>query len=115
MRFPVPRLGGVAIFLSFFLAFIPMCYFETNVFSLLWEEERILYLIAGVSLAFGLGLWDDLYSLRAKLKFSVQIVVALIFYIGGIKISSTGVPGWGGVELGWLSFSCHLVLGTSGH
>lgn len=86
-RVPVPRLGGVAIFLSFVLV---VC------LSLLlsrWMKiggalpaDEILRLLAPALVVFLLGLYDDLHPLDAYWKFSVQVVAAVWLYASGFGI-----------------------------
>jgi UDP-GlcNAc:undecaprenyl-phosphate GlcNAc-1-phosphate transferase len=82
---PVPRLGGVAICISF------MCLAMT---SLLFPGLTGSPLTAGVALrilgpamiVFLLGLYDDLRSVGPYWKFGVQIVTGLLLYLGGYGI-----------------------------
>ncbi len=54
---PIPHTGGMAIYVSFYLSFIPVLFFKTNIADLLLQEPRIIYLILGAGIVFGLGLW----------------------------------------------------------
>lgn len=71
----IPRLGGVAIFLSFTLTL------------LLWGFSnpllQINYLLAACTLLFVLGLNDDLTGLGHCAKFSMELIAALLLSIGG--------------------------------
>ena len=90
---PIPRAGGIAICLAFYLPFaLLMLFYRTNIFDLLFQEPRVIYIVLGSLLAFGLGLWDDIRRLRPRIKFAVQIVVALTAYAGGIRIEAIGFP-----------------------
>jgi|GEM_PF-400511 len=100
---PIPRIGGVGIYLAFFLPFVSVLFYSTQVLELLNPDAQIIHLIIGASVAFGLGLTDDLRSLGPKLKFAVQIVAALIAYKGGIRISVIYLPVLQDWYLGMLS------------
>ncbi len=89
---PIPRIGGIALFLSFFLPFASVLVYSTQTLDLLKPDAQTIHLIVGASLAFGLGLTDDLRSLGPKSKFAIQIISALIAYMGGIRISVIYLP-----------------------
>jgi len=100
---PVPRIGGVALFISFFLSLI---LFSLNTFmfhELLKGEQRVLVFIAGAVLIFALGLWDDLRRLPPSVKFAGQIGVGAFLYFGGFQIQRISMPFISSVELGQLS------------
>ncbi|WP_058486023.1 glycosyltransferase family 4 protein [Defluviitalea phaphyphila] len=84
---PMPRMGGIAIFLGFIITVLiitPM----VEVFE--WKE--ISGLLIGGFIIFLLGFFDDIYDLNAKLKLCVQIVAALIVIYSGIKIEFVTWP-----------------------
>lgn len=67
----IPRLGGIAIFTSFILLTIAYSFLSPK-FNLLnyWQVMVAFFII------YGTGLVDDLFDLKAKLKFVLQIVAA---------------------------------------
>lgn len=87
---PVPRIGGIAIFLSFFIAVILSFFYPTVVFAY-FKNPQMIMLFTGAFIVFGLGLWDDIKSLGPGTKFAVQILAAGFAYAGGIKINIVGV------------------------
>jgi UDP-GlcNAc:undecaprenyl-phosphate/decaprenyl-phosphate GlcNAc-1-phosphate transferase len=89
---PIPRIGGVAIYLAFFLPFVSVLFYSTQILDLLTLDKQIIHLILGSSMVFGLGVIDDVRRLGPKLKFAVQIVAALVAYEGGIKITVIFMP-----------------------
>ncbi len=91
---PIPRLGGIAIWVSSILAFL-------SVIMLSYYPHRSLLsgLFLGSSLIFLLGLIDDIYGLEAKFKFTIQITIASIVFFLGVKITSIFIPFIGLVEL----------------
>jgi len=97
----IPRIGGIAIFLAFSLTLFSALFFESVKKQLLGNFE-IIYLLAGGLLSFSLGLYDDIKKLGPKVKFSVQIAIALFAYLGGIKIKLIGLPLLGPMHFGWL-------------
>ncbi|WP_183577998.1 MraY family glycosyltransferase [Mucilaginibacter sp. X5P1] len=77
----IPRLGGVAIFISFIVSFLLP--------SLPGEKLNINYLLCGFIIIFALGLIDDLAGVTARTKFIIQFIAAFILVIpGDIRISN---------------------------
>ncbi len=70
---PIPRMGGLAIFFGFMLS------------VLLFVEltPQIKGMLLGAVIIVVLGIFDDIYSLRAWFKFIVQIVAALVAVCSG--------------------------------
>lgn len=94
---PVPRMGGLAIFLGFMVS------------SLLFVrlEPQVRGLMLGAVIIVVLGIFDDIYDLRAMFKFGVQIAAALIAVLAGNVVQTLSNPNifsqnpyW---DLGWLS------------
>ncbi len=80
---PIPRLGGVAIFLGFILSLVTVELLQPGFFT---ASSSWYGILAGSSLMFLLGVSDDLKSLPAKFKFVCQILIALTAYYLGVKI-----------------------------
>ncbi len=100
---PIPRIGGVAIYMAFFLPFASVLFYSTQILDLLTLDKQMIHLILGASIVFGLGVIDDVKRLGPKLKFAVQIVAALVAYEGGIKITVIFMPLIQDWYLGWYS------------
>lgn len=82
---PMPRLGGIGIFASFLFGYV--LYGKLT-------SQMISILISGFILFF-LGFIDDIKPLRAKDKFLVQIVVALIVvFYGKLHIGALTMFGY---------------------
>ena len=67
---PIPRMGGLAIFLGFMLSAL--------VFLRL--DEALRGMLLGSVIIVILGIFDDIYALPAKPKFLVQIIAALVAF-----------------------------------
>lgn len=80
---PIPRIGGLAIFLAFLIATISFCK---------PDRDMMTILIGGGTLVL-LGILDDVYRLNAFIKLAVQIVVALFAVSQGITIDFIGFGG----------------------
>lgn len=98
----IPRIGGVAIFIAFFIA-IGSGFFFSSIRSSFWCKSEIFYVFVGGILAFSLGFYDDVKRLGPKTKFAIQIIAALFAYMGGIQIKKVGLPWAGFVSFDWLS------------
>ena len=101
-KIPVSRLGGVAIWTSTMLTFLCL------VFMSYYPSGNLLSgILLGSSLMFLLGLVDDVYNLNAKFKLFIQLSIATIVYLLGVKIHS--IPFFGGVDLGFWSYPITLL------
>ena len=81
---PIARLGGLAIFYGFIISIL--CFTEIDT-----ELQGILI---GSIIIVVLGIFDDIFSLNAFLKFFVQIGAALVVVMHGVQIdhiSSFGI------------------------
>jgi UDP-GlcNAc:undecaprenyl-phosphate GlcNAc-1-phosphate transferase len=99
---PLPRLGGVAIFLSFsgcmaVAAIWAMRYPRLHaVFSL----KALATILVPAALVFLLGVYDDIRGVGPYLKFSVQGIAAAMLFAGGLRIVNLPVI-FGDHELPW--------------
>ena len=94
---PVPRLGGLAIFMGFMVSILLFA-------SIDHEMQGILL---GAVIIVVLGVVDDMTPLRAYFKFFVQIVAALVAVFHGVVIETLSNPNifsqspyW---NLGWIA------------
>ena len=92
-KFPIPRLGGLAIYASFFLSLVLYIYIDPGL-----HPFSMTHLHAGVMLAVSLtivlilGIWDDLRQLTPGLKFFFQCLAAAIVYVAGFRITFVTHP-----------------------
>ncbi|MGH2457059.1 MAG: glycosyltransferase family 4 protein, partial [Candidatus Limnocylindria bacterium] len=97
---PIPRLGGVAIGAAFYLGIAAALVVARAVDAPLdLESGHLPGLLVGAALIAGVGLLDDLQGMRARVKLSAQLVIALVAYGLGLSIDRLDGP-WGSVELG---------------
>ena len=83
---PIPRVGGIALFLAFFMGLSACLLYETLIPCMLLQEPMVFWLAAGAALIFGLGLVDDIWRLGYLAKFAIQILAGIIAYMGGLRI-----------------------------
>jgi len=101
---PIPRLGGVAIVVAFYTPLVALFFFDTGVGRLLWSQpQRALALILGGLAMAALGVYDDLNGSGARIKFTVQVLVAAGMWWAGYRADSIATP-FGTLELGLLGF-----------
>ena len=81
-KVPIPRLGGLAIFIGFMVSIL--------LFVPITPEMRSILL--GAVIIVVLGVVDDIMALPAMLKFVVQIVAALIPTLNGVIVRAVSNP-----------------------
>jgi len=85
---PLPRLGGVAIFLAFSVS-LGVWLGLSLVFPRLLDglaPNTILQIYVPACLIFCLGIYDDLRGAGPYLKFAVQAVAAAMLFAGGMRV-----------------------------
>ncbi len=85
---PLPRLGGVAIFLSFSccMAAAALWAMHSPRFHSTFSLKTLASILAPASLVFLLGVYDDIHGVGPYFKFSVQGVAATMLFMGGLRI-----------------------------
>jgi len=84
---PIPRLGGIAIVIGFMATM--------GIAAIFMDDLRTLQFIGfliGAAIIVGLGMLDDIYNLKAGIKFLVQIAAALVVVFTGTQIDFIGWP-----------------------
>lgn len=99
---PIPKIGGLAMALGFFVP------------TLLWLDFNpfVNALLIGTALLVAAGCADDIYNLGYRPKFLAQIVAALVIMLyGGVQIRSLGMLLPEGVLLpGFISLPLTLLV-----
>lgn len=85
---PLPRLGGVAIFISFSLSVGVAVAMVLNIPRLhsAFPAKTLLTIFVPACLVFLLGVYDDIRGVGPYFKFSVQAVAAAMLFLGGLRI-----------------------------
>ena len=84
---PIPRMGGLALFLGFIVSFL--IFGEIN--------REIQGILLGAVIIIILGVLDDILTLKALPKFLVQLVAAVIVVLHGCRIEhflGFSLPAW---------------------
>src|SRR4030088_14996 len=99
---PIPRLGGVAIFLTLWCMVLVAHWlpghFGTNEFIF---PHLTIKILGPATIIFLLGLADDFCGVNAYVKFSVEAGAAVLLYCNGFGISHLSLLA-GHPHLGWL-------------
>jgi len=83
---PIPRTGGLAIFLSMILANIIANIIYGDKVPLFLKHTQYVYLALGGIFIFAVGFFDDFKRLGPKVKFLCQIAAATIAFYAGVRI-----------------------------
>ena len=78
---PMPRMGGLAIVIGFMFTVLLLYRFVE-----FGETRKLIGFMIGATMIVVLGMFDDIYDLRARFKFFVQILAALVAIMSGIQI-----------------------------
>lgn len=96
----MPRLGGLAIFLSFMIGFLIMRP----------ADDAAWAIIVGALIIVATGIVDDMYEITAKAKFAGQILAALIVvFWGGLEIPFINLPFGGAIDFGYLNIPLTIL------
>lgn len=87
---PIPRLGGAAIYLSFWLA----------VFLSIEVNKMLMGIFIGSTLIFVIGVLDDIKGIRPLYKLMWQISAAVIPLLFGLSVDHMTLPLLGSISLG---------------
>ncbi len=104
---PIPRCGGIALFVGFMAAFAfvvveAQTYGRSMLDFVMERDVNLVLMVLGITIMFVAGLIDDIYQIRAKVKFFWQIVACVVVYISGISIDVMVNPLNGQLfSLGW--------------
>ncbi|MDA8228788.1 MAG: MraY family glycosyltransferase [Desulfitobacterium hafniense] len=100
---PIPRMGGLAIYAAFWLAIIV---------TKTWDKA-IWGLFIGSTVIFLVGIWDDMYEMRALTKLVWQVLAASILLFFGFSMENISLPYIGDIGFGTfgLLFAVFWVVG----
>ncbi|WP_077623406.1 glycosyltransferase family 4 protein [Sediminibacillus massiliensis] len=95
----MPRLGGLAIFISFMVGFV--------IFDPV--SEYYWPILIGALLITATGILDDLFELSAKIKFSVQLIAAGIVVFNDVQINFINLPFGETLDFGYFSIPITIL------
>jgi UDP-GlcNAc:undecaprenyl-phosphate GlcNAc-1-phosphate transferase len=97
----IPRMGGIAIVVGFFVPLLLLIAVRTNAGRIFFSTSTTtIGLLVGAALVVTAGLVDDLKGLGAKSKLAIQTGAALVAYACGMRIEDIVLPWIGALHLG---------------
>ncbi|MBW7651777.1 glycosyltransferase family 4 protein [Anoxybacillus sp. ST4] len=95
----MPRLGGLAIFISFIVGYV----------VLQPDSPYATSIVIGATIIVLTGVLDDMYELSPKWKLFGQIAAAIVVIYGGIRIDFINLPFGGHLNFGLLSIPITML------
>ncbi len=80
----IPRTGGLAIFLTFFITLLVNTRLQTLVSNQIIIDGRFYFFLGGGCIIFAVGFVDDFRRLHPGIKFLFQIIAASLAYMGDL-------------------------------
>ncbi|MBN2410432.1 undecaprenyl/decaprenyl-phosphate alpha-N-acetylglucosaminyl 1-phosphate transferase [candidate division KSB1 bacterium] len=103
----IPKLGGAAILVAFYLGIILFLIFDKTVFAGI--NRHLIFLTFGSFILFILGALDDKFDLNCNIKLFVEFVVAILAVIAGWRIEVLLLPGSVELELGLWTYPVSVL------
>jgi len=110
LRRPVPRLGGVVIYAAVVGTLLALFFHSNDITRAFRHELPVFWQLLGpATLILLVGVADDIWGMKAGVKFLAQVGAALWLISTGVRMSHLSLP-WGQTyELGWLSPALTLL------
>ncbi|MBP7051989.1 MAG: undecaprenyl/decaprenyl-phosphate alpha-N-acetylglucosaminyl 1-phosphate transferase [Phycisphaerae bacterium] len=106
---PIPRIGGVAIYVSSVCLIVSLLFLNNNIGQRFREVQlQVLTLLGAATGVFLIGLIDDLRGMPARFKFLVELLGAVALCLVGVRIGNVGIGGHV-IHLGWLGLPLTLL------
>ncbi len=82
---PIPRLGGLAIYVAFLISMIFIYYFNDNLYFI--SKNKMIGIFIGGTIVFFTGLIDDIITVKAAYKLLFQAIAASVLFFYGIRMN----------------------------
>jgi UDP-GlcNAc:undecaprenyl-phosphate GlcNAc-1-phosphate transferase len=108
---PIPRLGGVAIYIAIGCGLAILFFLNNSLTAdLSTIRWKFLATLGPATLILLFGIYDDLWGTKAPAKFAAQTIAAILLFAMGGRIEVLSIPFVGPVELSvYFSFALTLV------
>jgi UDP-N-acetylmuramyl pentapeptide phosphotransferase/UDP-N-acetylglucosamine-1-phosphate transferase len=103
---PKPRLGGIAITISFYVAFATLLALGFRPFA---SSTILAGTLGGGAVIAAAGLFDDLRGLDARIKLLIQFAAAALAVASGVVLREFGIPLIGSLDLGPLAVPATIL------
>ncbi len=101
---PIPRIGGVAIYLSSIFLIVPLLFLNNTIGQTFRSVQlQVTTLLGSATVVFLIGLIDDLRGLPARFKFLTELLGATALCLAGVRISGIEFGEGFAFSLSWLS------------
>jgi UDP-GlcNAc:undecaprenyl-phosphate GlcNAc-1-phosphate transferase len=86
---PIPRMGGVAIFAAVLCAYGLLLIIRLSSGAIVSADLPLaLRLLPALAIVFGIGIIDDVISVRPWIRLAVETIAAIFAWVGGIHITA---------------------------
>ncbi len=106
---PVVRVGGVSIFIGTITALLIVWRLGGFASVSMGREGEIWAVIMGSIFYFAIGFADDLFNLTPISRLLMQVTVAAVCWLMGVRIDFLSVPFDGLIQVGWLSLPVTVI------
>ncbi len=111
---PIPRMGGVAIFVSVIAAYVLLLLVRFSSGAIIWEGlPLVLRILPALAVVFSIGLIDDIISVRPWIKVAAEAVAAILAWFGGIHVSGLVGHSFSSVAVSFVVTLSWIVLCTN--
>lgn len=102
----VPRAGGVAIVITFFIGMMAIYFFADR--TLINKSYMQGFIFSSILIAV-VSFYDDVKSKPVAFKLSAQLIATITILFSGIVLDEISLPVIGVVELGWFGYLLSLL------
>jgi UDP-GlcNAc:undecaprenyl-phosphate GlcNAc-1-phosphate transferase len=107
---PVPRIGGVTIFLSAMILIVMVLFLNNSIGKAFRNMQlQLISLFCSATFIFFVGLVDDLRGLPAKFKFLAELLAATSLCFLTVRISSIKITEQWTLQLGLMSYPLTIL------
>jgi len=107
---PIPRIGGVAIFMAAMSMILAVCFLNNDIGAAFRQEPiRLSVLLCAAAFIFVIGLIDDVRGLPARVKLIAEVVAAVWLCHVGVRISALEITDGFRIEFGWWTYPVTIL------